>query len=56
MNKGQKKPDTYIVYTIKNKRETMQECNTRHELNRLIKEAKEDLCTAIDITIKFNNQ
>jgi hypothetical protein len=56
MNKGQKKPDLYAVLTLKNKVWTDQECKTRHELNRLIKEAKEDNCEGINISIKFNKQ
>jgi len=55
-NIGRKKPDLYLVSTYKNDIRTEQDCPNRHELNRIIKEAKEDDCERIVIVIRFTKQ
>lgn len=56
MNKGQKKPDHYFIETLKGSIYTHQVCFTRHQMNRLIADARQSACQQIKITINFNNQ
>jgi hypothetical protein len=51
-----KKPDLYLVWTANGRDWTKQICSNRHELNRIIADARKSNCSKIEITIRFNNQ